>query len=231
MAIQNDGRIIAAGISNDSANFALTRYGTAGSLDPTFGAGGIVITQFSGFTEGANSVLIQRDGKILAAGFAVNDGTSHDFALGRYNVDGSLDPTFGSGGKVTTDFFNNSDVGFDVALQADDKIVVAGAASPASQSAQDFGVVRYNANGSLDATFGLGGRVTTSSLSPSSTTEPSPSGSRVTARSSLPDSLFPKPTPTSCLLGIPLCLSTSAFKMTARGPSCVSVPRQGTTSF
>ncbi len=106
VALQPDGKIVAAGRS--SFDFALARYNADGSLDPTFGTGGKVTTDF-GFDE-AFAVALQPDGKIVAAGYAVV-GSSLDFALARYNADGSLDPTFGTDGKVTTDFGN-----FDEAL-------------------------------------------------------------------------------------------------------------------
>src|SRR5262245_49687801 len=73
---------------------------SAGALDPTFGSGGKVTTDFGGVLDQAASVVIQPDGKVVAAGV----GGFVDFALARYNANGTLDPTFGSGGKVTTDF-------------------------------------------------------------------------------------------------------------------------------
>src|SRR5207247_2165686 len=84
---------------------------------------------------------------------------SADFALARYNADGSLDATFGTGGKVTTDFAGDDDQAFAVVLQSDGKIVVAGEAKTSRRG--DFALARYNANGSLDATFGTGRKVTT----------------------------------------------------------------------
>src|SRR6478672_1709197 len=76
---------------------------TAGALDPSFGAGGIVTTALTSGTQGANSIVLQGDGKIVVAG---NGGT--DFGLARYNTNGTLDATFGSGGKVVTDINRNS---------------------------------------------------------------------------------------------------------------------------
>jgi len=111
----------------------------------------------------AQAQVIQSDGKIVVAGYAYN-GTDYDFALARYNSDGSLDTTnFGSGtGKVTTPFGTGSDQAFAVALQSDGKIVVAG--TTRSQGKSDFAVARYNSDGSLDETnFGNGtGKVTLS---------------------------------------------------------------------
>ena len=126
-------------------------------LDVTFGTAGKVTTGFSGSSEtGAGAVALQSDGKIVVAGFTQKASSDSDFALARYNTDGSLDTTFGSGGKVTTDFSGASDGADAVALQSDGKIVAAG-----GTSSSDFALVRYNRDGSLDPTFGSGGKVTT----------------------------------------------------------------------
>src|SRR6266536_426685 len=150
VAIQTDGRIVAAGRSG-SGDFALARYNVDGSLDPTFGSSGMVMTDFGG-SDAASAVAIQPDGRIVTAGRS----GSGDFALARYNADGSLDPSFGSGGKVTTDF-GGFDLALGVALQSDAKIVAAGQGG----SSFDFALARYNADGSLDTSFGSGGIVTT----------------------------------------------------------------------
>jgi uncharacterized delta-60 repeat protein len=131
----------------------------SGDLDPTFGSGGKVTTNFDSFDR-ANAVAIQSDGKIVAAGFALTI-TSNDFALVRYNSDGSLDASFGAGGKVTTDFFGTRDEAHAVAIQDDGKIVVAGGALSFSVNTFLFSLARYNSDGSLDASFGTGGKVAT----------------------------------------------------------------------
>ncbi len=135
-----------------------------GELDPTFGGGDGISSKadFPGEADLARAVAVQPDGKILAGGRAdVSAETISftDFALARFNVDGSLDGSFGSGGMVTYNFsnsaFGSDDVIHAIAVQSDGKIVVAG------QGGSDFGVLRYNTNGTLDKTFGKGGRVTT----------------------------------------------------------------------
>jgi uncharacterized delta-60 repeat protein len=152
LALQADGKIVVAGDSD--ANFAVARYNPDGSLDATFGAGGKLITTFGGADQ-ASSLGIQPDGKIVVAGHT-DTGTSTDLAVARYNPDGSLDATFGTGGKVTTNFTGSSDdVASAVAIQFDGKIIVAG------DSQDNFAVARYNPDGSLDATFGTDGKVTT----------------------------------------------------------------------
>jgi uncharacterized delta-60 repeat protein len=133
-----------------------------GDLDPTFDDDGKVTTHFI-FNDQANGMAIQADGKIVAAGFTVCEPcagpvTPHDFALSRYNADGSLDPAFDGDGRVRTDFAGGSDQAFAVAIQGDGKIVAAGSASV---SGVDFALVRYNSDGSLDPTFDGDGRVTT----------------------------------------------------------------------
>jgi len=159
VAIQGDGKIVVAGYSK--GDFALTRYNSNGSLDTSFDGDGKVTTSVgsSFFTDIANSVAIQSDGKVVVAGF--RSSGSRDFALTRYNSNGSLDTTFDGDGKVTTDFGNSTDdVAHSVAIQSDGKIVVAGQ-SKNLRSGYDFALTRYNSNGSLDTTFDSDGKVTT----------------------------------------------------------------------
>lgn len=160
MAIQNDGEIILGGtttVPGDQPNFALARYDTDGNLESTFGSGGIVSTDFgNNYSENGRSVVIQSDGKIVLAGFIY--GTSTDYAMARYNTNGSLDTGFGINGIVTTPIGTLQDYGSMATLQPDDKILVAGYSSI---FLYDFSLVRYNANGSLDPTFGTNGKVAT----------------------------------------------------------------------
>ncbi len=134
-----------------------------GDLDPTFGTEGKVLTDFDQSTDVANAVAIQTDGKLVVVGttYRDNDFSTEDFAVARYNPDGTLDKTFGVGGKVQTDFPNLAAVASSVVVQPDAKIVVAGGAFPLFTFLGDFKVVRYNSNGSLDTSFGDGGVVTT----------------------------------------------------------------------
>jgi uncharacterized delta-60 repeat protein len=126
----------------------------AGSLDAGFGIGGKVVTDVSGRYDEARAVALEPDGQIVAAGVA-GTGSGRDFVLARYNADGALDRAFGDGGSVITDVSGGSDVAWAVATQSDGKIVVAGDGS------HDFALVRYNADGTLDSHFGVGGKVTT----------------------------------------------------------------------
>jgi uncharacterized delta-60 repeat protein len=166
IALQSDGKILAAGSTNpgssdDFQEFALIRYNSDGSIDHSFGTAGKVVTDFFGHSSGANAIALDGSGKIILAG-AASKGLSldsYDFALARYNSDGSLDPTFGAGGKVTTDFAGNLDAANGVALQADGKILAGGYRDTSSD--RDFALVRYNSDGTLDGTFGASGKTTT----------------------------------------------------------------------
>jgi uncharacterized delta-60 repeat protein len=135
----------------------------AGDLDQTFGRRGKITTDFNGTTDIAYAIALQPDDKMVVAGttYANNDYSNEDFAVTRYNVNGTLDTTFGVNGKVTTDFPNLAAVASAVIIQPDGKILVAGGAFPQFTFLGDFALVRYNANGSLDTSFGSGGIVRT----------------------------------------------------------------------
>jgi uncharacterized delta-60 repeat protein len=159
VAFQPHGQIVAAGRSSNGADddFALTRYRPDGSLDPDFGTGGQVTTAVGPGDDDADALVIQKDGKIVVAGSSFN-GTNDDFALARYNPDGSLDPTFDGDGKVTTPIGSGDDQAYALALQEDGKLVVAGYSHGAND---DFALARYNPDGSPDLTFDGDGKVTT----------------------------------------------------------------------
>jgi uncharacterized delta-60 repeat protein len=124
-------------------NFAIARYSTAGTLDTSFGSGGKVTTPIGNPSVAyARSVKLQTDRKIVAAGYISNSTSYFDFALVRYNINGSLDTSFGLGGKVITPVGNAEDVACAVAIQPDDKIVAAGFTNT-TPSGQDFALVRY----------------------------------------------------------------------------------------
>lgn len=126
-----------------------------GSLDPRFGTRGKVTTPVTSGYDYASKVGALRNGKILVAG-----GTDYDFLLLRYNANGKLDTSFGSEGKVITDFDGGADSLRGLVLQPDGKIVVAGTAHVGSEF--QFALARYKPGGSLDTSFGTGGKVTTS---------------------------------------------------------------------
>jgi uncharacterized delta-60 repeat protein len=158
VAIQTDGRIVVAGTGGHGFHFAVARYNRDGKLDASFGAGGMVTTTFATVDFG-NAVDLQRDGKIVVAGRAFGP-VGDVFAVARYERDGTLDATFGAGGRVTTPFgpFSGASA---IEIQPDRRILVAGHAFSIARSDFDFGLVRYRSDGSLDQTFGVGGKVET----------------------------------------------------------------------
>ena len=127
-------------------------------LDPSFDGDGKVTTLFGTEVDVAHAVAVQPDGKIVAVGY-YRSGNDFDFAIARYNSDGSLDTTFGAHGRRSADFFGFFDFGQAVAIQPDGKIVVAGFTSNGSNN--DFALVRYHSNGSADTSFSADGKVTT----------------------------------------------------------------------
>jgi uncharacterized delta-60 repeat protein len=132
-----------------------------GDLDPTFGTGGKVTTDFGG-SEGGLALSLQNNGHVVVAGRLLDPGPNDDFLVARYMGGGALDPSFDGDGRVTTDFTGQFDGAFGVAVQRDGKIVVAGAGYPTTNvGPRDFAVARYNRDGSLDPTFGAGGKVLT----------------------------------------------------------------------
>jgi uncharacterized delta-60 repeat protein len=152
------------GVSTINCNYFLL----VSKLDNCFGKNGKVLTDISGFNQGhlndqANAVRLQADGKIVVAGQTYT-GFDLDIAVTRYNTDGSLDATFGTGGKVVTAIdraAGYNEVANAMAIQNDGKIVVTGTAQNASNTNTDFLIARYNTDLSPDTTFGTAGvRVT-----------------------------------------------------------------------
>jgi uncharacterized delta-60 repeat protein len=130
---------------------------TAGDFDPTFGDGGKVETHIGdapSYNEAHDVVAYQSDGKIIVAG-VTDSVSSYDFAVVRYNSDGSLDNTFGTDGVVTIDFDGNYDTATAVAIDSNDRIIVAGWASQVSIV---FAVARLTPDGALDTTFDTDGK-------------------------------------------------------------------------
>ena len=140
----------------------------AGALDPAFGGDGNVTTPIGPANDYGQSMAVQADGKIVVAGSSFN-GTDYDFALARYNPDGTLDTSFDGDGKVTTDFGASDDVAVSVAVQADGKIVAAGYSATRHTYLLRPGPVQpdgtlddtFDGDGMLTTDFGLGGSVAT----------------------------------------------------------------------
>ncbi|WP_232629460.1 Ig-like domain-containing protein [Methylobacterium sp. Leaf118] len=163
VTMQADGKIVVAGtsFSNDgSQDFAVVRYNADGTLDTGFGTGGTIVTPFGLRSNDGRSVTVQADGKIVVAGFGPASDGNYDFAVVRYNVDGTLDTGFGNGGTIVTPVGTAGDFAYSVTMQSDSKIVVSGY-SFGSDGTADFAVVRYNTDGTLDTGFGTGGKILT----------------------------------------------------------------------
>jgi uncharacterized delta-60 repeat protein len=161
VAVQPDGKIVVAGVSKASSDFAVsdydmavTRYLPDGTLDPDFGSDGTVVTPVVAGDDLAYALALQPDGKIVVVGQASN-GANADVAVLRYLADGSLDPAFDDDGIVITAIGPGDDIAYGLALQPDGKIVVTGEASTAC-CGQDTAVLRYLDDGSLDPDFGGG---------------------------------------------------------------------------
>lgn len=147
LARQSDGKLVAAGMAGCGlVNFAVARYSRNGSLDPSFGGDGKVVTLFAenDCSETVKDVAIQADGKVLAAGVAGCRDPHPEFALARYDTGGSLDRSFGGDGTVTTHIGASEDC-FDqinaIALQRDRRIVAVGSTACGSRSG--YAVLRY----------------------------------------------------------------------------------------
>jgi uncharacterized delta-60 repeat protein len=169
VAVQSDGKVVAVGTGAGDGtllDFGIARYDSNGSLDSTFGTGGKVTTDFFGDADHARDIAIESDGKLIVGGFAFNGSNWFDFAIARYNSDGTLDSTFGNNGKTSTDFSSTNDQAFAIGIQPEGKIILAGftqtlGPSGSIRASSDFALVRYNSDGSLDSSFGSMGRVTT----------------------------------------------------------------------
>jgi uncharacterized delta-60 repeat protein len=163
VAIQNDGKILVAGFTRvgSSDDFAVARYESDGRPDINFGNAGITTVDFNGGGDKAWAVLIQSDGRIVLAGHANTNlpGGDNDFAAARFTSNGVLDTSFGTNGKVMTNIAGRTDLAFTAALQADDRILLAGRVADGGGDFEDFGLIRYDRNGFPDRDFGSAGIV------------------------------------------------------------------------
>ena len=147
VAVHSDGKVVLAG--SGDGDFKVARLTAAGVLDASFDIDGIATTDFGSDYDAAYSVAVQANGKIVVAGYARSATTSYDFAIARYNIDGSPDTGFSDDGRVTSDFSGKADFARAVALQSDGNIVAVGY-SYNSLSAYyhryDFALARYSMN-------------------------------------------------------------------------------------
>lgn len=155
-AIQNDGKLVFAGRTNNGVNnvVGVARFSSNGNPDNSLGGDGVIVLQPTGQKSTFyTSTAVQADGKAIAAGYAWN-GSNYDFSIARYKINGALDQAFSGDGKQMSDFGATDDRAVAIAIQADGKIVVAGS------SGNMFALGRYNSDGSHDNSFDGDGLVT-----------------------------------------------------------------------
>ena len=159
VTVQTDGRIVLAGASlgaTGSSDFSLVRLTAGGLADTTFAGSGKLLIDFNGGDDRAYAVATAAAGRVLVAGESFS-GQNTDFAAAKLKADGSLDETFGSNGKVQINVGSGNDHAYAMVVQPDGKMVLAGDAEVGALL--QFAVVRVDANGALDSSFGAGGKV------------------------------------------------------------------------
>jgi uncharacterized delta-60 repeat protein len=159
---QSNGDIVAVAqinfVNNVGTGIGLVRYTSAGELDTTFGTNGITGTTFAGIAFDPFGFAVQKNGDFLIGGVATTKSGRNEFGLARYASNGVLDTTFGTGGLVRTRVGIRSDAPSALLLQPNGQIVMGGFEVAGNQGGSGMmSLVRYNANGSLDTTFGKGG--------------------------------------------------------------------------
>jgi uncharacterized delta-60 repeat protein len=142
--------------NGSNIDFCIARFETNGTLDTSFGTSGKVIQHIGSAIDFGYSLAIQPDGKILLGG-ACSNGSNRDFCIARFNSDGTLDTSFGTNGKVIQNIGSADDYGNSLAIQPDGKILLGGYCKNGSND--DFCIARFNSDGTLDTTFGTGGKI------------------------------------------------------------------------
>lgn len=162
LLVQPDGKLLVAGYAGGTGNtdMLVMRLNTDGSPDATFGSGGITRTAVGTGEDIANAMVLQPDGRIVIAGSSVASDGRRDFALARYMSNGTLDPSFGNGGLVTTPVGPGDDIAYALTLMPWGRLIAAGSARiSTSASGTDLALVSYNADGGIDLYFGNAGKV------------------------------------------------------------------------
>jgi uncharacterized delta-60 repeat protein len=161
IAVQPDGKLVVVGqgFFNDTTNDAIVlRVNADGTLDNSFGTNGIAVISAGELSNAARDLVLLPDGKVVVVGLAATETNSFEHMIMRLNTNGTLDNTFGSGGVTISSLSSSTSEFLDgVALQADGKLIAVGAYYNGSSS--DIAIVRYNANGTVDNTFGTNGMV------------------------------------------------------------------------
>jgi uncharacterized delta-60 repeat protein len=157
LALQPDGKIVVAGGVSGTQGMFVSRFLPNGEPDPSFGTGGLVVTDFPGLYAGASALALAADGKIVVAGSAGLTGNL-DFAAARYDSDGTLDETFGTGGRLVVDAGGGTYVeGARAVVIEDDGRIVLGGVSDVP-SGNGFVLLGLLSDGSVDASFGSSGK-------------------------------------------------------------------------
>ncbi len=164
MALQHDGKIVVVGYGKEALispkGLSMTRYLQTGEMDYDFGNLGVIHRVTMDLEGEAYSVAIQKDNKIVVAGYSISPATNNEeVTLIRFTENGNIDRSFGNKGLIVTEISEEKDVGESVAIQHDGKIVVIGTTD--HKPTTDIVLIRYNENGSLDYSFGFGGIVIT----------------------------------------------------------------------
>lgn len=162
VAVQPDGKIVVGGqvrLPSAYTDMLVARYDSTGTLDPSFGTGGITTMSLGTAWDHVHALAIQPDGKLVAVAEVRNldDWDDRAFTLLRFEIDGTLDGSFGSGGIAVHDVGDDADILHDVALQPDGKMIAVGRSGP--EFLHELAVMRFDANGVLDPGFGTGGLV------------------------------------------------------------------------
>lgn len=162
IALQPDGKIVLGGSSelpSTTGNFTLWRLKADGTLDATFGSAGTVVIPLENMASYGMALALQPDGKIILSGYSLQHITADkfNFAMTRVFANGKPDSAFGTAGSVVMPLTSEDDFSSALALQADGKILQAGMTSGLHSS--DFGMVRYNNNGTPDLSFNTTGKV------------------------------------------------------------------------
>jgi uncharacterized delta-60 repeat protein len=168
VAVQGDGKILLGGTqlihSPDSvtSDFAVARLNSDGTPDSSFSDDGLATADFGGQRDAAGAIALQADGKIILAGGTGGPGSDRAFAVARFNDDGTLDMSFNGDGTQQTNLFAGSEQSREVVVQVNGKIVIGGTVRGKHMDTGDFGLARFNSDGTLDTSFGGDGGVRTS---------------------------------------------------------------------
>jgi len=156
MVLQDDGKILLAGegYTNSNRKVCVVRYNTDGTLDASFGTGGIAINAIGCGEERTRAIALQADGKIIVAGY-FNEGINDQTFVTRFNSDGTVDNTFGNNGTATLDIAGNEDRFWTLYVLPDGKILAGGTTDPADDPATM--IFKYLSDGTLDNSFGSNG--------------------------------------------------------------------------